>query len=127
MILNNRRPLIIDIKRHALHDGPGIRTNVFFKGCPLRCVWCHNPETMEPGLEIGFYPADCIGCEECVNACPNGAARIDLEGRIDLVLDGGPCPGGIPSTVVDLTKSQPRILRAGAVPSDELRQIIPGM
>ncbi len=81
--MKDQRPLIFDIKRHALDDGPGIRTTIFFKGCPLRCVWCHNPESMEPGLEIGFYPADCIRCGDCVQACPTGAAQLDLPGRID--------------------------------------------
>ncbi|MFC1970948.1 glycyl-radical enzyme activating protein [Chloroflexota bacterium] len=78
-----KRPLIIDIMRHALHDGPGIRTTIFFKGCPLSCVWCHNPESMEPGLEIGFYPADCIRCGSCAEVCPTEAARMDLPERID--------------------------------------------
>lgn len=81
--MKNQRPLIFDIKRHALHDGPGIRTTVFFKGCPLQCVWCHNPESIDPGLEIGFYPADCIQCGDCAEACPTGAAQMDLPGRID--------------------------------------------
>ena len=81
--MKDQRPLIIDIKRHALHDGPGIRTIIFFKGCPLRCVWCHNPESIEPGLEIGFYPADCIQCGDCIKACPTGAAQMNLPGRID--------------------------------------------
>ncbi len=81
--MKNQRPLIFDIKRHALEDGPGIRTTIFFKGCPLRCVWCHNPESMEPGLEIGFYPSGCIRCGDCVQACPRGAAQLDLPSRID--------------------------------------------
>ena len=81
--MKNRKPLIFDIRRHALHDGPGIRTTIFFKGCPLRCVWCHNPESMYSGLEIGFYPADCIRCGDCVEACPDRAAHMDLPGRID--------------------------------------------
>ena len=76
-------PLIFDIARHALHDGPGIRTTIFFKGCPLQCLWCHNPESIDPGPEIGFYPSECIRCGECVAACPTGAAQIDLPGRID--------------------------------------------
>jgi len=81
--LKNQRPLIFDVKRHALHDGPGIRTTIFFKGCPLRCVWCHNPESIAPGIEVGFYPSDCIQCGDCVEACPTGAAQMDLPGRID--------------------------------------------
>ena len=84
--MKDQRPLIFDVKRHALHDGPGIRTTIFFKGCPLQCVWCHNPESMDPGLEIGFYPSDCIQCGDCVEACPTGAAQLDLPGRIDRVI-----------------------------------------
>ena len=81
--MKDQKPLIIDIKRHALDDGPGIRTTVFFKGCPLKCVWCHNPESIEPDLEIGFYPAECIRCGDCVKVCPTGAAQLSLPGRID--------------------------------------------
>ena len=84
--MKDQRPLIFDVKRNALHDGPGIRTTIFFKGCPLRCVWCHNPESMDPGLEIGFYPSDCIQCGDCVEACPTKAAQMELPGRIDRVL-----------------------------------------
>ena len=56
---------IFEIKRFALHDGPGIRTTVFFKGCPLKCVWCHNPEGLSPKAEIAFFKHKCIGCGEC--------------------------------------------------------------
>lgn len=84
--MSEQRPLILEVKRHALNDGPGIRTAIFFKGCPLRCLWCHNPESIEPGLEIGFYPSDCIQCGHCVRACPTGAARMDLPGRIERAL-----------------------------------------
>ena len=56
---------IFEIKRFAVHDGPGIRTTVFFKGCPLRCVWCHNPEGLSPKTQEAFYSHKCIGCGEC--------------------------------------------------------------
>ena len=72
---------IFDIKRFAVHDGPGIRTTVFFKGCPLRCLWCHNPESMKKQKQIVFFPSKCIGCGECVKRCPNGAIEFTPEGR----------------------------------------------
>lgn len=56
---------IFEIKRFAVHDGDGIRTTVFFKGCPLRCVWCHNPEGISPKTQTAFYDHKCIGCGEC--------------------------------------------------------------
>jgi pyruvate formate lyase activating enzyme len=75
-------PLIVDVKRGATEDGPGIRTTIFFKGCPLSCVWCQNPETIDPRLEIGFFLKRCIGCGECVRACPKGAIEPDRTERI---------------------------------------------
>ena len=66
---------IFEIKRLAIHDGDGIRTTVFFKGCPLRCVWCHNPEGLERPKQLACYAEKCVGCMECVSACPNGAHR----------------------------------------------------
>lgn len=64
---------IFDIKKFSIHDGPGIRTTVFFKGCPLRCVWCHNPEGQEMSAEIMFFPDRCSVCGNCVSVCPNQA------------------------------------------------------
>lgn len=68
-----KRGLIGDIGRHAVHDGPGIRTTIFFKGCPLHCPWCHNPEFISGKPEVAFYPEHCIGCGDCLAACPQGA------------------------------------------------------
>lgn len=64
---------IFDIQRFSLHDGPGIRTTVFFKGCNLHCYWCHNPESQSPENELQQYPAKCIGCGQCLLHCPKGA------------------------------------------------------
>ncbi len=73
--------LVTDIQRFSVHDGPGIRTTVFLKGCSLRCAWCHNPETLRPGPELQVLPERCIGCGTCVEACPNGA-RVEEGGAI---------------------------------------------
>jgi pyruvate formate lyase activating enzyme len=67
--------LITSIQRYTIHDGPGIRTEIFFKGCPLRCLWCSNPEGLFPSRQIGVYPTKCIGnskCSLCIKACPDG-------------------------------------------------------
>jgi len=67
------KPLILDIKGNSLDDGPGIRSVVFFKGCPLDCLWCHNPESKRPGLEISYDAKVCIGCGTCIETCPKRA------------------------------------------------------
>ena len=67
------KAMIFDLQRYSVHDGPGIRTVVFFKGCPLRCKWCQNPESLQRRPELGFSPEPCIGCHHCEEACPEGA------------------------------------------------------
>lgn len=62
---------IFDIQRFSIHDGPGIRTAVFFKGCPLCCAWCHNPESQSPRPQLLFYAHKCTGCGRCADVCPN--------------------------------------------------------
>jgi pyruvate formate lyase activating enzyme len=71
--MEKRRPLIAEIKRNSLDDGPGIRSVVFFKGCPLSCVWCHNPECIGAGPELIYREAQCIGCRTCAKVCPEKA------------------------------------------------------
>ena len=71
---------VCNIQRFSVHDGPGIRTTVFLKGCTLRCFWCHNPESIRPKLEVQFFPNRCIGCGACVEVCPEGAQTFDENG-----------------------------------------------
>ncbi len=75
--------LIVDVKRNSLDDGPGIRTVIFFKGCPLSCVWCQNPETKLATQEISFNKEDCMNCNKCFEVCEKGAIDPTSEYRID--------------------------------------------
>ncbi len=75
------RGRITGIQRFSLHDGPGIRTTVFLKGCPLQCWWCHNPETQRTGPELAFTAETCIGCGDCVDVCPRRGQHLDDQGR----------------------------------------------
>ncbi len=68
--------MIFDIQRGSMHDGPGIRTVIFLKGCPLQCAWCHNPESKAKTKEISFRPESCSACGECVKTCQHAAHRI---------------------------------------------------
>ncbi len=69
--------IVSDIKRFAVHDGVGIRTTVFLKGCSLKCVWCHNPESIGFKPEIAFYKTKCLNCGECAEVCPTGAHKME--------------------------------------------------
>ncbi len=75
-------PLLSDIRSFALDDGPGIRTTVFMKGCPLACLWCHNPETVSSEPEMSFNLRVCIACGDCLRACRHDAIDLELDGRI---------------------------------------------
>ena len=74
--------VVFDIKRYAVHDGPGIRTTVFLKGCPLRCLWCHSPESQHPYQEILYFKNLCISCSECLRVCPHEAQTTDIDHKI---------------------------------------------
>jgi pyruvate formate lyase activating enzyme len=68
-----KKRMVIDITRMTIHNGPGIRTLILFKGCPLRCVWCSTPESQKESAELAFYPDKCILCRDCIPVCPENA------------------------------------------------------
>ena len=80
-----KTPLLIEIKGNSLDDGPGIRSVIFFKGCPLSCIWCHNPESKSPDPELAFDAQKCIACDSCREKCPEGALSRDNPFYVDRV------------------------------------------
>ena len=75
-------PFIFNVQKFCVHDGPGIRTTIFFKGCPLSCAWCHNPESQDFAPEVLVNVEKCTSCQQCLPACPAGAIRAAGEGII---------------------------------------------
>jgi len=115
---------IFNIQKFSIHDGPGIRTTVFFKGCPLRCQWCHNPESQPTGGQVLFWPGRCIGCGACVESCPQGAITLGQAGALtdlDLCDQCGECVEdcyaqarelvgrqvGVPEVMAEILKDRP--------------------
>lgn len=97
--------LIFDIKRYAINDGPGIRTTIFLKGCPLRCVWCHNPESWSPQPQKLYKKTKCIGCRSCVEVCPQQALELTPEGirpTQNACILCGKCTEECPSTALEM-------------------------
>ena len=75
------KAMLMDVKRFAVHDGPGIRTTLFLKGCSLRCIWCHNPEGIRREKQLACYDHKCLQCGECAKVCPAGAHRLTEAGH----------------------------------------------
>ena len=87
---------IVDVKRFAVHDGDGIRTTVFLKGCPLKCVWCHNPESISFDTQLAYYENKCVSCGECAAVCPSGAQKVISGSHMferNLCVECGKCDG----------------------------------
>ena len=85
---NSATGIVFDIRKFSIHDGPGIRTTVFFKGCPLRCSWCHNPESQSSKPEQVYWEERCIKCQACIAACPQNAIHWDGN---RIITDAGKC------------------------------------
>jgi pyruvate formate lyase activating enzyme len=81
---------ILHLQRLSTEDGPGIRTTVFFKGCPLRCTWCHNPESFLPQPQTQWFAVRCLGCQTCIEICPNQCLTMTDSG---LIIDRERCQG----------------------------------
>ncbi len=78
--LSDPQAFILHLQRLSTEDGPGLRTTVFFKGCPLRCAWCHNPESISPKAQLQWLETRCIGCRTCLSVCPSGSLHLDENG-----------------------------------------------
>jgi pyruvate formate lyase activating enzyme len=86
--MNNQEGTVFNVQRYSIDDGPGIRTTVFLKGCPLRCPWCSNPESQNPNPQLSYRYTSCKKCGTCVESCPNGAITLGGDG---IVIDREKC------------------------------------
>jgi len=99
-------PLIFDIRRYSINDGPGIRITIFMKGCPLKCAWCHNPESQSPEVQKLYTASKCIGAQDCIEVCPENALTLTPEGIVtnfDLCNLCGKCAEACPSKAIQMS------------------------
>jgi len=107
----SKEAIIFNIQKFTVHDGPGIRTTIFFKGCPMNCQWCSNPESIKPYPQVGVFKKDCIGievCGRCLHACPHQDEKV-------LQVENGYV------TSIDRSKCRNCLLCADACPNDTLK------
>lgn len=112
---------VFDIQRYSIHDGRGIRTVVFLKGCPLRCKWCSNPESQQPMPSLFYSEANCIHCHTCVHACPDGEITVGPDGG--LVIDWEKCRNGDLSWVDQCPTNALRVKGGWMTPEDVVREV----
>ncbi|HVO34910.1 MAG TPA: glycyl-radical enzyme activating protein [Gemmatimonadales bacterium] len=111
--------IVFDIRRYSIHDGPGIRTTVFLKGCALSCLWCHNPESQSSGPDLILRESRCIRCGACVEACPNGAITWTEDGP---VTDRAKCRGS--GRCAALCFAEARSLAGRTMSVEEVMEIV---
>lgn len=111
---------VFDIQRYSIHDGPGIRTTVFFKGCPLRCLWCDNPESQKPSPELLFFESLCQRCYRCVRVCLSGATTVGNDGAI--LIDRSKCTGC--GRCVEQCPGEARVLSGKQMTAAEVVEVV---
>jgi glycyl-radical enzyme activating protein len=85
------KAVVFDVKKFAVHDGPGIRTTLFLKGCPLKCLWCHNPEGISSDITLWYFENKCINCHTCLKSCPQDALSAGTEVSPSIIIDHEKC------------------------------------
>ncbi len=111
---------IFDIQRYSINDGPGIRTTVFFKGCPLHCLWCDNPESQSRFPQLFFFDALCVQCYRCVPVCPNKAISVGPDGSV--LTDRSLCRGCGACTEACLANA--RVISGKLMTVDEVMEVV---
>lgn len=118
---------VFNIKRFSVHDGPGIRTSIFLKGCPLNCIWCHNPEGIDSAVTIWYNRNICISCGECITACRQNALGFNSAENRFISIDrglctlNGDCVRACPSGAIEFTG---RIYSVSAIMEEVRRDTI---
>ena len=117
---DGKRGWVFNIQRYSIQDGPGIRTTVFLKGCPLKCSWCSNPESQAMHPELLYFDTKCTGCLRCLEVCPNGANSLSSNGKI--LIDRSLCKAC--GVCVDECFSEARVISGKLMTVDEVVDVV---